>query len=217
MAVLPFLGRLHTIVESSLVDADATSQAQPMLLHLEVYTDFLIFGYHFYGDLLDEGSLPSDALPIWHEALGQIALHRVEVLELQKQCVSLNVPGSGKRSTLEQDTAQRDPPLAGESGGKPKAKAGILRPPAPARVARRTGGRSEQRADDAESPPGNSIGTAALDDWVLHEEDLWRKTAREWFFKAVHVEPGRGALHAFLSLTHTREESLHLEYHRCRR
>ena len=186
---------------------------------LEVYTDFLIFGYQFYADLLDERLLSRDWLPTWQIALGETALHRVTALEMRTQLSEAEpavahdiTPDMTKASAEQEKGGHRNKATKGER--KPKQKAGILRPPqqakAPAKVDR-------SELEDIDSPAGNSIGIAALDDWVLHEEDIWRKIAREWFFRAVHAEPGNGRVHALLAQAWQRDAVLQRIYHLSRR
>ena len=220
MAFLPILNRMQSLFgggspaegETSAVRIDPDKFQPNVAPVMEIYTDFLIFGYHFYADLLDEAALPKEWLPAWEEALGEIALHRVSVLELQSEAISSALPeqnGSGSASSQAGPSSK-----ATAKERKSKQKAGILRPPQQSKASKGAG-RSE--LEDADSPAGNSIGTAALNDWVLQEEEIWRKIAREWFFRAVHAEPGNGRLHARLAKSWKNDAVLQRLYHLERR
>lgn len=212
MAFEPLLGRLHTLASFATDDHGVRESVAPSLL--EVYVDFVIFAYRFYADLLVETALPHTWLPAWHEALGRLALRRTEVLQVQQECIGKPVAVLGDGRASKHIVKDKHKNASRSATDKSKQKAGILRSPAVLNA--KNNGRSELLGD-VDSPAGNSIGTAALDDWVLREEETWRKIAREWFFRAVHVQPSNGPVHALLVDTCPPEASLQRFYHAFRR
>jgi protein SMG6 len=67
-----------------------------------------------------------------------------------------------------------------------------------------------------ESAEMASIGEAALGDFEVEESEIWRKTAMEWYSKALNETPGSGRLHSQLASLNAGDE-LRVLYHYARR
>lgn len=201
------------------VDAteDSESATGSVVDHL---TDFVYYAYTFCTQLLEQQSL-SAFRETWIEHLGDIARYRMMIAKVSRQIshVTETSPTSGKllRSLLEDSQGNDRPNEPTQQGVEAK---GTPRKQLVARKDRKKGfpGMPSKLGEDLEiaDTPGNSIGTAALDDWELIEQDIWRTVSQEWYFLGLSETPGTGRLHHHLAMI-TEDDPLRTLYHYSKR
>ena len=183
---------------------------------LDHLTDFVYYAYTFYTHLLEEQSLAIFG-SAWIEQLGDVARYRMEIAGLAVQQTP-SVPVSSARS--------RTSPF-GQSAALPVAIIATdlisdkSLPRRQLQIRKGKGREQPARIDDddleeADTPGGNSIGMAALDDWDLEEREIWRAVARDWYNRGLMETPGTGRLHHHLAQL-CKDDELKSLYHFARR
>lgn len=198
---------------------DVDTAVLSVLDHMQEYA---IYAYIYYGTLLEDIPL-SPFRSSWLEQLGDVARYRMQVAEIWHRLVP--PPPSGPPVSSSSARSESVAALAAKTASSPRTSTR----PTPSGVLQ-IGKKGKQRAgrvvrddsemEDADTPAGDSIGTAALDDWLLDEVETWRNMAREWYFRGLEEASGTGRLHERLAALHT-EGSAELDdiktlYHRCK-
>lgn len=189
---------------------------------LDHVVDFVHYAYAFYTQLLEQQSLQVFR-GTWIEHLGDVARYRMSVAEI----ASKMPPTIGKAKTST-NASSLGSLLEGDEhnailNGEVKREVEYEQTPKKQLITRKDRkkgfpGLPAKLPEDLElaDTPGNSIGAAALDDWELIEQDIWRTVAQEWYFLGLSETPGTGRLHHHLA-TIAQDDELRALYHYAKR
>ena len=226
-----YMDRLCSALPPSLLDPAGHGHAvyshlddldTAVLSILDHMQEYAVYAYIYYATLLEDISL-SPFRSSWLEQLGDVARYRMQVAEIWHRLVPPTPSGPLvlSSSTKSESVAA----LAAKTASSPRPSTR----PTPSGVLH-IGKKGKQRAgrvmrddsemEDADTPAGDSIGTAALDDWLLDEVETWRNVAREWYFRGLEEASGTGRLHERLAALHAEASTdlndLKTLYHRCK-
>lgn len=207
------------------MQARADGRIDHVLDHL---TEFIYYAYTFYTHLLEQQSL-AVFRSTWLEQLGDVAQYRLKVAELHLRLKPASEaplpPSSAVSSTNPQLDTEQD--LDVEEDRHPTRHKIVPEPVQSTRkqlISRKerkkgfAGVNAKAVPEDMElaETPGNSIGAAAINDWDLIEQDVWKGIAQEWYFLGLSETPGTGRLHSQLGDLSSGDE-LRVLYHLVKR
>ena len=199
---------------------EVDTAALSILDHMQEYA---IYAYIYYSTLLEDIPL-SPFRSSWLEQLGDVARYRMQVAEIWHRLVP-RTPGKTPVSPSS-TRSESVTPLAAKTASSPRPStrqtpSGVLHVGKKGKQRAGRAVRDDSEMEDADTPAGDSIGTAALDDWLLDEVETWRNVAREWYFRGLDEASGTGKLHECLAALHeevsTDLDDLKTLYHRCKR
>lgn len=195
---LPF-----TRISDDLKISEPTRRVQAGLLdHL---TDFIHATYTVYSSLLEAEHL-QELKACWLESLGDLARYRMLIAGLTANN-GLSAPEVRNKARRESRWGRGNEEITTKhAAGTEGAESDTL----PSHLGEQnTGEGPDQPLDQA------SVGSAALGDWELEEQDTWRLTAKEWYAKALEEVPGTGRLHHHLAVL-SRDNDLEALDHFCK-
>ena len=202
--------------------SECAARSPTVLDHL---TDFIYYAYTFYTHLLEEQSLLVFS-SAWLEQLGDVARYKMAVAGLtahrhdakaQSPIVSAGSPISAPLVAIRVISNANVAAVKAISIKNVAAAKSLL-----TRQSRKAKGRGQPARiddddlEDAETPGGDSIGVAALNEWELEEQETWRLVARDWYNKGLLDTPGTGRLHHHLALL-CKDDGLRRLYHYAKR
>lgn len=196
--------------EATSVQMEVAKSTATRNMLLEHFTEFIYFAYSFYTHILEDHSLGVFS-SAWLEQLGDIARYRM--------FVAGQVAASIDSAAVITANTHAGTSLPLMSSASPAKTMSVLQ--LPKRQLYKGQSRQPVRIDDddledADTPGGDSIGVAALDDWHLEEQEVWRRTAKDWYNKGLAETPGTGRLHHHLALL-CKNDALRSLYHFAKR